>query len=142
MSSFYEDLLDFESAGIAPNKKWPSLKIVFDNFRCYPVLGFFWFGVGLMLQSRQILYVVPGLFLAVLLLVLSVACIIQTSTLLTVLTLGILSEYVSSSGRLITAIADPKTKTHKALFGFFVILLGFSAVAIYLLLSSLAGLRK
>jgi hypothetical protein len=91
-TTFYEDLLDIK-AYIGSDKKWPSLKLVFDNLRCYPILAVFLFAMAGLSRSPAVLPNVIFWCLLPVMLLLTVATIWQTTVMISVLFMGIVTTF-------------------------------------------------
>ena len=106
--TFFSDLLDFDTYANVDNEKWPSLKLVFDNLRCYPILAIFGALINILHSSPDILSVIAFYFLFIIFILLFMATIAQTSVLLTVLAIGIFSTYLVGDIVLKRAAANRK----------------------------------
>jgi hypothetical protein len=89
---FYEDLLDIK-VYLGSNNKWPSLKLVFDNLRCYPILAVFLFAMAGLERSPHVLPTIIFWCLLPIMLLLTVATIFQTAVMICVLGVGIVSTF-------------------------------------------------
>lgn len=112
MKTFFKDLLDLET--YSPSDKWPSLKLVYDNLRCYPILAIFLSATFILSKSSSTLELVAFLVLLPLMLLIFIATLTQTTMLFTTLIFGIfitfasppspITEYLKSKEKLITII--------------------------------------
>lgn len=94
MSKFIDDLLDFETYVPKLGGKWPSLKLVFDNLRCYPILAIYALALRLLVKAPDIWSTIAFWFLIPIFIFLGLACLVQTAVLLSVLVVGISSIYL------------------------------------------------
>ncbi len=99
LNNFYKDLLDLET--YSPNEKWPSIKLIFDNLRCYPILAVFLSATFVLSKSSSIMELVAFWFLLPLMLLIFVATLVQTTMLFATLSLGIFTALTKPSPAII-----------------------------------------
>ena len=128
--TFFSDLLDFGTYANINDGKWPSLQLVFDNLRCYPILAIFGALIKILYSSPGTPSVITFWFLLIIFILLFIATIAQTSVLLTVLVIGIFITYSIGDDALKKVAANSK------LFKWI-----FYVVAILLLCMSLISAR-
>ena len=103
-NKFFHDLLDLDTYLPKGEGKWPSLKLVFDNLRCYLILAIFGVAMRFLGKSPDILGTSAFWFLLPIFLLLFLATLAQTAVLLAVLSLGIVSNYFQPSERVASVL--------------------------------------
>jgi len=140
LSKFLDDLLDFDSYMPKAEGKWPSLKLVFDNLRCYPILALYGVALQALSKAATLWSTIAFWFAAPIFLVLMLACLVQTALLLSVLTVGIASIYLAP-GTLAAKFLREREKVVAALgVGFLLLLVVVALVAAFHLMAALSRL--
>ena len=112
MKTFFKDLLDLDT--YTASEKWPSLKLVYDNLRCYPILAIFLSATFTLSKSSSIIELVAFWVLLPLIVLIFIATLAQTAMLFMTLAFGIfitftsppksLKAYLKSKEQLLTII--------------------------------------
>lgn len=97
--SFIDDLLDVETYSLAPEKNWPSIKLIFDNLRCYPILALISFAMIGLAKADGIFFKIAFYFLIPWLLFISIALVVQTGIVLALTTVGLFTSIFGISAK-------------------------------------------
>jgi hypothetical protein len=89
-TKFFEGLLEYWTFAPRKSQRGPTLKVFFDNLRCYPIIALFGLGVGHLFRSDNPLFHFAAWTLSPILLILLMALIIQSSAMFGFLVLGML----------------------------------------------------
>jgi len=130
MSTFPSDLLDFEAYFPKDSGKWPSLKMIFDNLRCYPILGIYIFGLKYLGSAGDIWSSITFWFLLLLFMFLGFACLFQTACLLSVLIIGIFSTFNRPNEKASQVLQIHKRLVNKLSVGLFTLLFTLSSFVV------------
>ena len=109
MKTFFKDLLDLET--YSPSDKWPSLKLVYDNLRCYPILAIFLSATFILSKSSSTLELVAFWVLLTLMLLIFIATLTQTTMLFTTLIFGIFITFASPPSPITEYLKSKETIT-------------------------------